>query len=72
MWFLLLILATVLPGVNAVTVLRSFPTEQECQTVRASVEKDMNDAYPEGGFTIICEKGRNVEDKESSSHKKGS
>lgn len=55
MWQLLLVLLTVVPGLERITVLNEFPTFRECSGERNRIGFDMAEAYPwVADFRIEC------------------
>lgn len=55
MWVLLLILLTPATGIEKVTVLEKFKTQEECQEMQQKVYAGLLDAYPNDvDFVIKC------------------
>ncbi len=56
MWLLLIIMLTVNPGIERVTVLNTFETYDTCKPERDRIGFEMAEAYPEeNDFVIVCE-----------------
>jgi len=56
MWLLVIVLLNIVPGLNKVTVLNTFPTAEECQVERNRIGFEMAAAYPnERDFVIACQ-----------------
>jgi len=55
MWLLVIILLSQVPGLDKITVLKTFPTYQACKEERNRIGFDMAESYPEtANFTIDC------------------
>ena len=55
MWMLVIILLNTVAGISPVTLLKTYPTSQECHSERDRVSDEMAKAYPgEGDFEIAC------------------
>ena len=56
MWFLIIVLLNVVPGIDKVAVLNVYATSQECQIERNRLGYEMAEAYPyERDFVIACQ-----------------
>lgn len=56
MWLLLIVLLAPPVGVNPVTVLKVYETQEECQKQRDHVGYEMAESYPyENDFLIVCQ-----------------
>jgi hypothetical protein len=56
MWLLVIVLLSIVPGHNKVTVLNTFGTAEECQVERNRIGFEMAAAYPnERDFVIACQ-----------------
>ena len=56
MWFLMMVLLNVGPGLDKGTVLNAFATSEECQIERDRIGFAMAEAYPyERDFVIACQ-----------------
>ena len=55
MWLLLIIMLTVVPGIEQVTVLKTFDSYDTCKPERDRIGFEMAEAYPgENDFVIVC------------------
>ncbi|MGQ0695517.1 MAG: hypothetical protein ACT4OL_08080 [Nitrospiraceae bacterium] len=55
MWLLIMVLLNIGPGLNQITVLKTFATSEECQIERNRIGFAMAEAYPyERDFVIAC------------------
>ena len=56
MWLLLIIMLTVVPGIERATVLNTFESYDTCKPERDRIGFEMAEAYPgENNFLIVCE-----------------
>jgi hypothetical protein len=56
MWLLIMVLLNIGPGLNQITVLKTFGTAEECQSERNRIGFAMAEAYPyERDFVIACQ-----------------
>jgi hypothetical protein len=56
MWLLVIVLLNFVPGLEKVTVLKTFPTFEECQIERNRIGFDMAESYPqEHDFNVVCQ-----------------
>jgi hypothetical protein len=56
MWLLLIVLLAPPPGIDRVTVLKTFATYEACQPERDRIGFEMAESYPyESDFRIVCE-----------------
>ena len=55
MWFLVIVLLNIVPGVEKITVLNTFATSEECQSERNRIAFEMAAAYPnDRDFVSAC------------------
>ena len=56
MWVLVIIMLTAIPGVDRVTVLKTFPSADACWVEQKSIASDMATSYPnDHDFIITCQ-----------------
>ena len=56
MWFLIIVLLNIVPGIDKVMVLNTYATSEECQNERNRIGFDMAEAYPyDRDFVIACQ-----------------
>jgi hypothetical protein len=56
MWLLVIVLLNFVPGLEKVTVLKTFATLEECQIERNRIGFDMAESYPqEHDFNVVCQ-----------------
>ena len=56
MWLLLIIMLTIVPGIDRATVLNTFESYDTCKPERDRIGFEMAEAYPgENDFLIVCE-----------------
>ena len=56
MWFLIIVLLNIVPGIDKVMVLNTYATSEECQNERNRIGFDMAEAYPyDRDFVITCQ-----------------
>ena len=55
MWMLIIVLLSIVPGLEKIRVLNTFATSEECQIERNRIGFEMAKAYPnERDFVIAC------------------
>lgn len=56
MWMLIIVLLSIVPGLEKITVLNTFATSEECQNERNRIGFEMAAAYPhDRDFVIACQ-----------------
>lgn len=56
MWMLIIVLLSIVPGLEKITVLNTFATSEECQIERNRIGFEMAAAYPhDRDFVIACQ-----------------
>ena len=55
MWLLVIVLLQIVPGVDRVTVLETYPTWEACRLERSRITKEMAAAHPDDrDFVLEC------------------